>query len=173
MEQYYLITWTTYGTWLPGDKRGFRTYHGDNYIPPPERYSDNDEPIYDYNEYVKLVKYANNVSGDAVKLTSEQVQIAANNIIEVCERYATQAVLAINATHAHLFVKLSDGVSIGNFCGTMKSKSSRALGEYGLRGKVWARRYHARKIDASGTDRVRKYVLSHEKQGALVMRMEK
>jgi hypothetical protein len=23
MDRYWLLTWTTYGTWLPGDKRGF------------------------------------------------------------------------------------------------------------------------------------------------------
>ncbi len=23
MDRYWLITWTTYGTWLPGDERGF------------------------------------------------------------------------------------------------------------------------------------------------------
>jgi hypothetical protein len=23
MDRYWLLTWTTYGTWLPGDERGF------------------------------------------------------------------------------------------------------------------------------------------------------
>ena len=23
MDRYWLLTWTTYGTWLPGDARGF------------------------------------------------------------------------------------------------------------------------------------------------------
>ena len=23
MDRYWLLTWTTYGTWLPGDRRGF------------------------------------------------------------------------------------------------------------------------------------------------------
>ena len=33
----YFLTWTTYGTWLPGDARGWVNRHpqGDNVIAPP------------------------------------------------------------------------------------------------------------------------------------------
>jgi hypothetical protein len=29
MDRYWLLTWTTYGTWLPGDARGFVSNIGD------------------------------------------------------------------------------------------------------------------------------------------------
>jgi REP element-mobilizing transposase RayT len=31
----YFITWTTYGTWLPGDARGWRKRKGGNQLPRP------------------------------------------------------------------------------------------------------------------------------------------
>ena len=42
MENYYhelvgvMITWTTYGTWLPGDQRGWRSKIQGNQLPDPE-----------------------------------------------------------------------------------------------------------------------------------------
>ena len=30
MDRFWLITWTCYGTWLPGDRRGFVSYVNDN-----------------------------------------------------------------------------------------------------------------------------------------------
>jgi hypothetical protein len=35
MDKYWLVTWVTYGSWLPGDPRGFRTFRGREYVPPP------------------------------------------------------------------------------------------------------------------------------------------
>lgn len=31
----YFITWTTYGTWLPGDPRGWVEYHHGHQLPDP------------------------------------------------------------------------------------------------------------------------------------------
>ncbi len=49
---YFLITWTTYGYWLPGDPRGFRTRRAKEYVHPPERYSDG--ATYEPEKYKRL-----------------------------------------------------------------------------------------------------------------------
>ena len=33
----YFLTWPTYGTWLPGDERGWTAYHGGWRLPDPPR----------------------------------------------------------------------------------------------------------------------------------------
>jgi hypothetical protein len=35
MDRFWLLTWTTYGTWLPGDERGFVSEVRDDSGEPP------------------------------------------------------------------------------------------------------------------------------------------
>jgi len=89
----FLITWTTYGHWLPGDPRGFRTRGAKEFVPPPQRYTNGES--YEPDKY-----------------------------------------------------KLSN---------------------YGLKGRVWARKYHAKRISDEYIDEVHRYVRSHKDQNAVVI----
>ena len=45
--KWWLVTFGTYGVWLPGDPRGFQTWRGREYVPPPARYAKPGEATYD------------------------------------------------------------------------------------------------------------------------------
>src|SRR5258708_35638890 len=50
---WWLVTWSTYGSWLPGDPRGFQIWRGQEYVPPPKRYAKPGEDTYDRSKYVQ------------------------------------------------------------------------------------------------------------------------
>jgi hypothetical protein len=66
-------------------------------------------------------------------------------------------------------VDLPESGTTGFFCNRVKSKSSLRLSDYGLKGKVWARRYHARRIEQQGRNKAEEYVKSHADQNAIVI----
>ena len=72
--KYWLVTWTTYGTWLPGDPRGFRTWRGKVYVPPPARYGDSGESVYDPSHYVDRYQVAVDAVERPVLLSTSQRQ---------------------------------------------------------------------------------------------------
>jgi REP element-mobilizing transposase RayT len=84
----YLITWTTYGTWLPGDERGWVGSPGTGIQPPdPER---------EQNAALAMAE-------DAVTLTREQRDLAEQTIHDHC-RIRGWALHAVNARTNHVHV---------------------------------------------------------------------
>ncbi|MCG3179184.1 MAG: hypothetical protein BIFFINMI_01517 [Phycisphaerae bacterium] len=65
----WLVTWSTYGAWLPGDPRGFQTRRGRQHVPPPVRYAAPGEDVYDARRYRALFEYARSLSRGAIFLT--------------------------------------------------------------------------------------------------------
>ncbi|MFQ5430818.1 MAG: transposase, partial [Phycisphaerae bacterium] len=123
----YLLTWTTYGTWLPGDKRGFvgRVPDGKGgYVIhnlPGEPY-DADEPRLRAGARRKA-------KGPAVRLTAENARVCVAAFREVGEKYGlTIHAGAIMANHVHLVVSSpeSEGPRMLNL---FKGISSRRLGQ--------------------------------------------
>src|SRR5438093_2578896 len=80
MDRYWLLTWTTYGTWLPGDRRGFvsevRVEAGDKVLHNvPGTPCDEDLP--------PLQAYAASIMAeDAVRLDLAQAQAVAGQLRE-------------------------------------------------------------------------------------------
>jgi REP element-mobilizing transposase RayT len=166
---YFLITWTTYGSWLPGDPRGFRTRHAKEYVPPPKRYSDGKS--YEPEKYKQLYKRSRSHATESVYLNERQKQAAAGAIVKVCSKFSSGAVIAVSGDHVHVFVNLPEEVTTGHFCSRVKSVSSLKLSAYGLKGRVWACRYHAKRIPVRDADNVRRYVISHKTSDAVVMQL--
>ena len=121
----YLLTWTTYGTWLQGDKR---RYVKDGEILPPN----------------KALAEANAglLTKDAVQLSSKQRRIVEKAIrqkaIQLRQRiYA----LAVCPRHVHLvaeYIPRSIGIVVQRY----KSCAVRALRKDGIRGRVWTTGFH-------------------------------
>ncbi|MBN2560805.1 MAG: transposase, partial [Phycisphaerae bacterium] len=123
----YLLTWTTYGTWLPGDERGFVGRVPDDkgghviHNLPGEPY-DADEPSLRVDAKRKL-------KGPVVRLIGEHARVCIKAFHEVCERYdLTIYAGAIMANHVHLVVSSaeSEGPRLLNL---FKGVSSRRLGQ--------------------------------------------
>jgi REP element-mobilizing transposase RayT len=89
----FFLTWVTYGTWLPGDSRGWVEYHHGWQLPDPIRQR---EATAKMNE-------------DACVLTQAQ-RAAVETQIEVTCRYRNWSLLAANcrSNHVHVVVKAAN-----------------------------------------------------------------
>ena len=70
----WLVSWTTYGTWLPGDKRGYCTWRGGVYVPPPKRYASPGEPTYVAAAHEQVRKLAESVCEEAVYFSDLEIK---------------------------------------------------------------------------------------------------
>ena len=123
----YFITWTTYGTWLPGDKRG--SVGQDNQYRHPL------DPPNDH----RVVKNKSALSGEPVVLNPEQRGCVNMAVGGVCE-HRTWHLLAVNARSNHVHVVVCCIDSPEKAMNDFKAWSTRALregwpGEFD--GRVW------------------------------------
>ncbi|MFH1422588.1 MAG: transposase [Planctomycetota bacterium] len=168
----FLITWTTHNYWLPGDTRGFRTRHAKQYIPPPARFAKKGEPIYNPKQYKALLEFHRLNAKPAVMLNEHQKQVTADSLIGTAILSARECITAVGTYHVHVYVDLNDDMTIAEFCRRAKTNSSRTLSKFGLKGKVWARKYHAKRISDNDLERTRRYVISHKNQKAVIVKFQ-
>jgi len=122
-----MLTWTTYGSWLQGDKRGFVK---DGEI------LQGDERILELCK--KLQK------GPTVKLTKQEKAIVETAILHEAERIIHKiGALAVCTNHIHLAARPSDK-SIERIVSMYKSAATRALRCYGRTGRIWTKGFDKR-----------------------------
>ncbi|MFH1421496.1 MAG: transposase [Planctomycetota bacterium] len=138
---------------LPGDKRGFRTHRSRPGISPPARYAHNGETLYDPQKYDSLHNNAVNETGKSIRLNNCQMEATYDVIAETALKFTAAGIIAVGHNHVHILAKLLPEMTTGFFCNRVKSKSSLRLSDYGLEGRVWARRYHAKRIADNGVKR--------------------
>ena len=183
MTRYWLhLTCTTYGTWLRGDPRSFRTRHHREHVrgdykdpPPPGTYA----ALYEHSQ--RLMKRA------PVRLSEPASALACTTIVETLEqRGARVRVACVDDHHVHVLgtipispermaVPRKDGDAIKaaarHLMGIAKSRSARLLSQASLApaGPVWTRRTWVTKV--RGRDHffaVERYLLDHASRGAFV-----
>jgi hypothetical protein len=116
-----MVTWTTYGSWLQGDKRKFVK---DGRVLPP------DSNLAESN--------LRNLQKPPVSLTSIQKQIVYHAIIEKSLQLR-QKILALSVRNYHVhFVVAYDGTPIENSVRHYKNVALVALRKNGFTGRVWA-----------------------------------
>jgi REP element-mobilizing transposase RayT len=153
MERYWLLTWRTYDTWLPGDERGFvdpivddagkRVIHN-----VPGTPLDSDNP--------RLRGYAERImKGAPVYLTAKQAAPLLEQLQETAAHRGWELLaVAILANHVHLVVGVAGDPDPADLLRDFKSYGSRRLNQLGkkpLNGSWWAE---------SGSRRVLKTELS-------------
>jgi len=143
----YMVTWTTYGTWLQGDKRG---YVRDGKIFPA------DTGLEEANK--KLQK-----SG-LVRLTPKQKRIVEEAVLKEAKRIG-QKILALAVCSNHIHLVASKGKeSIENAVSRYKNVSSSALKKTGLTKRIWTRGFDKRFCFSSEhLEQKIKYVRHHDK----------
>lgn len=151
----YFITVVTYGTWLPGDSRGWVEYQGGWHPPDP----------------VRLAESAARMSRDATWLNAEQRTIVEGQVRQTCSVRKWQC-HAVNCRSNHLHVVVSaQGVKPKKIRRDLKSWCTRRLREhagFGADSSWLAERGSIRWIfDEDSLERVVIYTLDgQEKQGA-------
>jgi REP element-mobilizing transposase RayT len=149
----YFITWVTYGTWLPGDERGWADYHEGWQL--PARILEEDS--------------AARMSEDACILSTAERTIVEQQIAETC-RYRGWQLHAVQCRSNHVHVVVSAAVDPQLVRDQLKAWCSRRLNEHQekhfsefTRTKWWAERGSVRWIwkDASLV-RVVEYVVEQQ-----------
>jgi REP element-mobilizing transposase RayT len=126
MDRYWLLTWTTYGTWLPGDRRGFVSPVRDG--PGPE--VKHNEPGTPYDADLPGLKYAaaTALKGPPVYLLPEHAEVLLAQLQETAaHRHWILLAVAIMANHVHLIVGVPGDPSPADVLRDFKSYGSRAL----------------------------------------------
>jgi len=115
-----MLTWTTYGTWLPGDKRGYVR----------------DARILESNQ--ALLEHCENLQkSQSVKLTRPEKEIVRQAILKEAQRINQKIeALAVCTNHIHLAARVCDK-SIERILSMYKSAATRTLRAFGRSGTIW------------------------------------
>jgi REP element-mobilizing transposase RayT len=108
----YLITWTTYGTWLHGDERGSFDHSG-NYVPP---------------DAARREAAAALLVEDPVYLTPEQRAVIDAVLVEACARLGWE-LHARNVRTNHVHAVVSAGAAGNQVRSRLKGLASLRLSE--------------------------------------------
>jgi REP element-mobilizing transposase RayT len=109
----YLITWTTYGTWLHGDERGSFDQHGNYIVPDPARRDAVAEMLVE----------------DPVYLTPDQRAVVDALLVEACAQLGW-VLHARNVRTNHVHVVVSAAVKGEQVRSRLKSLASLRLSEH-------------------------------------------
>ena len=126
----WLLTWTTYGTWLPGDKRGFVSGIQNS---EEIRVIHNQPDTLYLEDMPSLENYSKNIlKNEPVWLTLLDANSLLKQFHETAgiRNYNLRAV-AILANHVHLVVNAVDKIKPNLFLKDFKSYGSRALNREG------------------------------------------
>jgi len=145
----YMVTWTTYGTWLQGDKRGYvkdgKILQADTRLEKANK---------------KLQR------SEIVRLTSEQKKVVEDAVLKEAERIGQEILaLAVCSNHIHLVVS-SGNESIKNTVSRYKNVATCALKKMGLTERIWTRGFDKRFCFSSEQlEQKIEYVRRHGKNG--------
>jgi len=163
MRKWFHITFSTYGQWLPGDPRGFRSWKhvihssGDYKNPPPR------------DEHEGLRRYSKaRLTHDPITLTPQQRETCALAIVEkLKEKSAEVLAVAVGGRHVHIQARMEDREA-RFIVGAAKQAASHRLRRE-LPGTIWAARCRTEPITAkTHQESLFRYILRHRSEGAFV-----
>jgi len=169
-NDWYHVCGNTYGTWLKGDPRGFRTrkhrehVDGDYRNPPPEE------------KYTKLHEQSQSqMKRSAVWLAPPAQLLACQIMAESLSRDDCEPIaIAVDSHHFHALVRCTDQ-NPRKWVGLAKRRSATALSKGGFvePGGAWATRSLCKPIRDRGHQvRVFRYIVAHGKRNASVWRYD-
>jgi len=161
---WYHVTGSTYGTWLPGDPRGWRSrwrrerVDGDYKDPPPK------------DKFKALHERAKRrLTHPRVRFDMHQRRIAGQALVAKLSELGREVLVAsMDSVHFHILGRFADG-QVRRPVGQAKKDASHILSDHGLRGTVWARKCRPLPItDRSHQVNVFGYVQDHAEKDAWV-----
>ncbi len=144
----YMITWTTYGSWLQGDKRGY-VYKGN---------------VLAEDGNLKQVN-RKNLRHKPIKLNKKQKEVVKSAIIKESRKLNQKIfAIAVCTNHIHLIVENVDEM-VGTIAGEYKRAATKMLRKDGLGRKVWTKGYDKRFIsDETKLRNMIEYVNRHNEK---------
>ena len=166
---WYHVILSTYGSWLYGDPRGFRTRRHREHVegdyknpPPPGRYADRER------------RSRESLKCDPICLPEMLRPSVGAALRERLEQLGA-FVLCISAggQHVHALAKMP-GSKVRLWCGAAKRHAWFVLRERGWEKKLWGKRGKALRVrDRKHQLNVYYYILDHAKEGAWVWKWSK
>ncbi len=143
----YMITWTTYGTWLQGDGRGY-VKNGQTY--------DGNKALMQRN--IKLQ------AQDMIKLSRNQQQVVRKAITEEAKSQDQHLyALSVQSNHVHMVAEYTRQ-PISYIVAYYKKSARLAMKAAGHNGKLWTKEYDKRFcFDRTALEQRIKYVQEHNK----------
>jgi REP element-mobilizing transposase RayT len=129
LDRYWLLTWTTYGTWLPGDDRGSVTRVRDG-LPADGPRVERDVRGTPYVAHAPGLVRASRAAmkGPPVELDLERALATAEDLSGTAEFRGWELLAgAVMATHVHVVVGVADDPDRAKLLQIFKSYASRAL----------------------------------------------
>ncbi len=128
----WLITSTTYGTWLPGDRQGFvgRVIEARPEDPLTEHRIEHDRPGTEYDRDIPALRKSalSLMKGEPILLTPEQARVVLDQFLETAgHRGWTLHAAAVMANHFHAIVSAPAALLTESILRDLKSYASRAL----------------------------------------------
>jgi hypothetical protein len=167
---WWLVTWSTYGSWLPGDPRGFQTRRGNEYVPPPKRYAKSGEPTYNPSDYSNRYQAAKAVVSGSIKLGPGQRKCVLEAVVGQISRLPViAAALTVSSEHSHLLAKFGN-LRIRQTAGVLKGEATKALHDAGFsEERIWGAECHMKsKKEGREFQIAFTYVVNHVNEGAEV-----
>ena len=165
-DHWYHITGTTYGAWIPGDPRGFRTRHHREHIEGDYK----NPPDSDWHAW-RFDRAKSQMKRPAVILSPQARTLASESMAKALIHHGVKvAALAIGGQHYHILGRfvLDDPRRL---VGVAKKHSAHALSKAGLvdTGGVWTVRSRALPVrDRDHAVVARAYIMRHVEQGCAV-----
>jgi hypothetical protein len=166
---WYHVVLSTYGSWLYGDKRGFRTRHhrehvdGDYKNPPsPGKYDSQEKRSKESLKQNPVVLPTNlrPIIGTAIRDRLENL-----GAFVLC--------LSVGGQHIHLLIKTPQGKA-RDWAGLAKLHAWHVARHRGWRKKLWAKRGKEKSVrDREHQLNVYNYILEHANEGAWVWKWNK
>ena len=161
---WFHVVLTTYGAWLPGDPRGFRTRHhrkhveGDYVNPPPIG-----------KHAIRLERSRKLIKQTPVRLSPAwRSQVGASLIERLLVLGAPILIVAVSTQHVHVLAKLPAG-DARHGIGLAKKHVTFSLHKQSWRGRLWGMRGKLVRIrDRKQQLNTFRYILKHEQEGAWV-----
>jgi hypothetical protein len=163
-QRWYHVVLTTYGAWLYGDRRGFRTRHHREHVegdyknpPPPEQYAAQE----------RRSRMA--LKQDVVTLPAELRRVVGSAIKErLIDLGALLIAIAVAPQHIHFLAKMPAGKQRA-WSGFAKRHGWFVLRAQGWVGKLWGKRSKAVPVrDRTHQLNAFEYIKRHVEEGAWV-----
>ena len=123
----YFVTWTTYGSWLQGEKKGYVK----------------DGNVLQENPNLRKANIKS-MAGKKIILNNKQKEIVRESVLNEAEKTGQKTLaLAVCSNHVHIVLGYT-GEPIERSVGRFKNAARVALQKNGFAGRVWARGYDKR-----------------------------
>ena len=165
-RKWFHVTAHTYGAWLYGDPRGFRTRHHREHVegdyknpPPPGKYAD------------KYERSKESLKQEPVKLDPKFREIVGAALRERLIGLGAKVIaVAMSATHAHVLAQVPNSKKITrDWVGLAKKHAWFLARDAGWQGQMWGKRSKATPIkDYDHQTKAFNYIVRHKREGAWV-----